>query len=146
MPHTPTPSGLSQVEVANRLAQYGPNALQKDKSRAALWQFLSQFKNPLVIILLVASAITALTGDATGALIIGTIVVLSVTLDFVQAYRAGQAADRLAQQVAVRARTLRDGLWADVPVADLVPGDWVQLSAGISSPPMRSCARPTTFL
>ena len=130
MPHTPTPSGLSQVEAASRLAQYGPNALQKDKSRAALWQFLSQFKNPLVIILLVASAITALTGDATGALIIGTIVVLSVTLDFVQAYRAGQAADRLAQQVAVRARTLRDGLWTDVPVADLVPGDWVLLSAG----------------
>ena len=130
MTNTPLPPGLSQSEAANRLTHYGPNVLQKDRHRAVLWQFLLQFKNPLVLILLVACGITALTGDATGALIIGTIVILSVSLDFVQAYRAGQAAARLALQVAVTARTLRDGRSIEVPVADLVPGDWVLLSAG----------------
>ena len=125
-----TPGGLTQSEAASRLAQYGPNVLRKAQQRAVLLQFLAQFNNPLVIILLVASAITALTGDATGALIIGTIVVMSVTLDFVQAYRAGQAAARLALQVAVTARTLRDGKPVEVAVADLVPGDVVLLSAG----------------
>ena len=125
-----TPGGLTQSEAASRLAQYGPNVLRKAQQRAVLLQFLAQFNNPLVIILLVVSAITALTGDATGALIIGTIVVMSVTLDFVQAYRAGQAAARLALQVAVTARTLRDGKPVEVAVADLVPGDVVLLSAG----------------
>ena len=125
-----TPGGLTQSEAASRLAQYGPNVLRKAQQRAVLLQFLAQFNNPLVIILLVASAITALTGDATGALILGPIVVMSVTLDFVQAYRAGQAAARLALQVAVTARTLRDGKPVEVAVADLVPGEVVLLSAG----------------
>ena len=127
---TPPATGLSQSEAASRLAHFGPNVLRNAQQRAVLLQFLAQFKNPLVIILLVASVITALTGDATGALIIGTIVVMSVTLDFVQAYRAGRAAARLALQVAVTALTLRDGKPLAVPVADLVPGDVVLLSAG----------------
>ncbi|HSN80260.1 MAG TPA: magnesium-translocating P-type ATPase, partial [Rhodoferax sp.] len=80
--------------------------------------------------LLVASAISAITGDASGALIIGLIVLMSVTLDFVQSYRAGQAADRLARQVAVTAAVLRDGAPAELPVVNLVPGDVVLLSAG----------------
>ena len=129
---TPVPQnpGLSHSEAASRLVQYGPNLLRKAQGQAALLQFLAQFKNPLVLILLVASAITGITGDATGALIIGTIVVMSVTLDFVQAYRAGQAAERLALQVAVTTRVLRDGSELDVPVSDVVPGDMVLLSAG----------------
>ena len=93
-------------------------------------QFLLHFKNPLVLVLLVASGISALTGDASGALVIGLIVLMSVTLDFVQSYRAGQAADRLALQVAVTATALRDGLPCELPVARLVPGDVVLLSAG----------------
>ena len=93
-------------------------------------QFLTHFRNPLVLILLAASAISALTGDVTGALIIGLIVVMSVTLDFVQSYRAGRAAERLALQVAVTASVLRDGKTYQLPVAQLVPGDVVLLSAG----------------
>jgi len=123
-------NGLTSAEAADRLKQYGPNRLKPALQRAMVLQFLAQFRNPLVLILLVASGISALTGDVTGALIIGAIVVMSVTLDFVQAYRAGLAAERLALQVAVTASVLRDGKPCERPVAELVPGDVVLLSAG----------------
>jgi Mg2+-importing ATPase len=123
-------NGLSSRQAAERLERVGPNRLKPSLQRAVALQFLLQFKNPLVLVLLVASGISALTGDASGALIIGLIVLMSVTLDFVQSYRAGQAADRLALQVAVTATVLRDGVPCERPVTDLVPGDVVVLSAG----------------
>jgi P-type Mg2+ transporter len=122
--------GLSSTEAANRLRQYGENRLQATENKAVALQFLMHFKNPLVLVLLAASAISAATGDVTGALIIGVIVLMSVTLDFVQAYRAAQAAQRLALVVAVTATVVRDGRACEVPVAQLVPGDVVCLSAG----------------
>ena len=127
-PHDAT--GLSSTQAAERLKRVGPNRLIPALQRAMALQFLLHFKNPLVLTLLVASGISALTGDASGALIIGLIVLMSVTLDFVQSYRAGQAADRLALQVAVTATVLRDGMPGELPVARLVPGDVVLLSAG----------------
>src|SRR5665647_1898539 len=122
--------GLSSTEAAVRMQQYGPNQLKPTRQRAILLQFLAHFRNPLVLVLLAASGISALTGDVTGALIIGAIVVMSVTLDFVQAYRAGRAAERLALQVAVTATVLRDGKPCELPVTEVVPGDVVMLSAG----------------
>ena len=125
-----SPPGLSSVEAAVRLQQYGANQLKPARQRAAALQFLAHFLNPLVIVLLAASGLSALTGDRTGAFIIGLIVLMSVSLDFVQEYRAGQAAQRLAQEVAVTATVLRDAKPCEVPVAQLVPGDVVLLSAG----------------
>lgn len=123
-------NGLSSVDAAARLKQYGPNRLKPPQQRAALLQFLAQFGNPLVLILLAAIGVSALSGDVTGALIIGLIVVMSVSLDFVQAYRAGRTAQALALKVAVIATVLRDGRTCELPVIDLVPGDVVLLSAG----------------
>ena len=125
-----SPTGLSSAEAAARISQYGPNQLKPARQRAILLQFLAHFRNPLVLVLLAASGISALTGDTTGAVIIGLIVLMSVTLDFVQEYRAGRAAEQLAAQVAVTATVLRDGKPCEVPVAELVPGDVVLLSAG----------------
>ncbi len=122
--------GLTHQEAAERLKQWGPNQLRPPLQRAVLWQFLAQFRNPLVLVLLAAIVLSALTGDASGALIIGLIVVMSVALDFVQSYRAGRAAEQLAQQVAVLATVLRNGRSCDLPVTELVPGDVVLLSAG----------------
>jgi Mg2+-importing ATPase len=122
--------GLTSAEAADRARQYGPNRMRPVLQRAVVLQFLAHFRNPLVLVLLAASGVSALTGDVTGALIIGLIVVMSVTLDFVQAFRAGRAADRLALQVAVTATVLRDGLPCELPVTELVPGDVVLLSAG----------------
>jgi Mg2+-importing ATPase len=90
-----SPEGLSSAEAAIRLAKFGPNVIHGEKKKALILQFLSKFKNPLVIILLTASGLSAFTGDAASFFIIGSIVIISVTLDFVQEYQAGQAADRL---------------------------------------------------
>ncbi|HET6420659.1 MAG TPA: cation-transporting P-type ATPase [Geobacteraceae bacterium] len=101
--------GLSSEAAAARLARFGPNLIHGERKRALLLQFLAKFRNPLVIILLAASAISAFTGDATSFFIIAAIVLMSVILDSVQECRAGQAAERLRQSVAVRVRVLRDG-------------------------------------
>ena len=125
-----TAAGLSSSEAADRLKQSGPNMLRPPRKRALVIQFLARFKNPLVIILLIASAVSAFTGDVTSFLIISAIVVMSVTLDFIQEHRAGRAAEGLRQSVAIRVRALRDGKSMEIPAATLVPGDVVLLSAG----------------
>lgn len=125
-----SPDGLSSAVAASRLAQFGPNLIHGERKRALILQFLAKFRNPLVIILLTASALSAFTGDTVSFFIIGTIVIISVSLDFVQEYRAGQAADRLRQSVAVRGQVLRDGKPLEIPLAELVPGDVALLTAG----------------
>ncbi|HEU4647689.1 MAG TPA: magnesium-translocating P-type ATPase [Gemmatimonadales bacterium] len=125
-----SPAGLSQAEAARRLTEFGPNVVRPRRERTALLEFLSRFRNPLIVLLLAASGISALTGDVASFGIIAGIVVLSVTLDFVQEHRAGQAAERLRQAVAVRVAVLRDGHPSDVETRELVAGDVVLLSAG----------------
>ena len=125
-----TSEGLSSNEAADRLQRVGPNMLRRPRKRALVLQFLIRFKNPLVIILLVASTVSAFTGDVTSFLIITAIVVMSVTLDFIQEHRAGKAAEELRQSVAIRVQALRDGKSIEIPTASLVPGDVVLLSAG----------------
>ncbi len=122
--------GLTSQQARDQLQTHGPNTLQKAAQRPLVLQFLAYFRNPLVLVLLAASVLSAMTGDASGALIIGVIVVLSVSLDFVQAHRAGRIAEGLALQVAVTATALRDGTPREIPVSELVPGDLVLLSAG----------------
>ena len=123
-------AGLSAAEAATRLAQCGPNRIGGAPARSLFVQFLRRFRNPLVIVLLAASAVSAASGETANFLIIAAIVLFSVTLDFVQETRAGQAAQRLRQSVSVRATVMRDGARREVPVADVVPGDRVLLSAG----------------
>jgi Mg2+-importing ATPase len=125
-----SPVGLSSAEAALRLTRFGPNLIHGERKKALILQFLAKFRNPLVIILLTASALSAFTGDATSFFIIAAIVLISVTLDFVQEYRAGQAAERLRQSVAVRGQVLRDGKLLEIPLAEMVPGDVALLAAG----------------
>ena len=125
-----SPDGLSSAEAVLRLAKFGPNLIHEERKRALILQFLTKFRNPLVIILLTASALSAFTGDASSFFIIGTIVLMSVTLDFVQEYRAGQAAERLRHSVVVRGQVLRDGKLLEIPLAEMVPGDVALLAAG----------------
>ena len=93
MPGPDLQQGLSSAQAALNLGQYGPNRLQPARQSAVLLQFLAHFRNPLVLVLLAASALSALTGDSTGSVIIALIVLMSVALDFVQEYRAGQSAE-----------------------------------------------------
>ncbi len=126
--------GLTNKEARRRIERFGHNILRAHPKRALIFQFLARFGNPLVVVLLAASGIAALTGDVASFLIIGVIVLISVTLDFVQEYQAGQAAERLRQSVATRATVLRDGHKTDIAMANLVPGDVVLLSAGDLAP------------
>jgi len=125
-----TPAGLGSAQVQSRLATYGPNDAATVK-RSPLWlQFLARFRSPLVIILLVASGLSAVTGDVASFLIVVTIVTASITLDFVQEVRAQNAVEALRRSVAVQATVRRDGNPVSLPIDQLVPGDIVELIAG----------------
>ena len=130
-PFTPTaPTGLTSGQAQVRLAQYGPNTFRTDAGKALVLQFLARFKNPLVLILLAASAVSAFSGELTNFILISSMVLMSVTLDFVQEYRANAAAEKLRDSVALRARVWRDNQAKEIPVTDVVPGDLVLLQAG----------------
>lgn len=126
--------GLSEAEAARRLAIHGPNVLEAGRRRALLLQFLSRFKNPLVLILLGASAIEALTGSMGSAAILAGLLAFSVTLDFVQEHRANLAAERLRIAASVRATVVRDGREREIPSEEIIPGDLVLLGAGDLAP------------
>ena len=83
--------GLTTVEAERRLHQFGPNDVTELHRQHSIVRFVSRFRNPLVIILLVASALSALTGDVASFVIVVTIVLLSVLLDFVQETQIGRA-------------------------------------------------------
>ena len=125
-----SPAGLDSAEARERLLRFGPNRLAGPPRRHLLGQFARRLGNPLVLLLLAAGAVSALTGEEASAGIIAAIVLLSVLLDQAQQQRAETAAQRLAETVALRARALRDGREQEVDVAALVPGDVVRLSAG----------------
>jgi P-type Mg2+ transporter len=123
-------AGLTTAEVQSRLATYGPNDAATVKRRPLWLQFLARFSNPLVIILLIASAVSAATGDVASFVIIFCIVMLSIIFDFVQEVRAQNAVEALRQSVAVQGTVRRDGASVSVPIHQLVPGDIVELIAG----------------
>lgn len=127
---TTTENGLTSQEATLRLARYGSNDAAAPKRAAAWLRLARRLANPLVIILLIASGLSAVTGDVASFVIITAIVSLSVLLDFVQESRAQSAIDALRAQVALRADVRRDNAETTVPVDQLVPGDIVRLTAG----------------
>ena len=123
-------AGLSSEEAARRLAAHGPNELEA-AAVLAPWQILlAQFKNVLILILLVAVGLSAVLGHATEAVVISVIIVFAAVLGFVQEYRAERAIEALRRMAAPNASVVRDGKDNDVPARELVPGDVVLLRAG----------------
>jgi Mg2+-importing ATPase len=122
--------GLSSAEAARRLDEIGPNEPARPPRRPGLVAVLAFLTNPLAVILLVASAVSALLGDVVNATLIVLMVALGVGLAFVQTHRSYRAAERLREEVAPRASALRDGAWVEVLRRDLVPGDVIRLAAG----------------
>ncbi|MBS2038838.1 magnesium-translocating P-type ATPase, partial [bacterium] len=129
-PQPPPCAGLSSQEAEERLRQFGPNRMGNQQATGAVWLFLSTFANPLVLVLLAASLLSAALGEGANAAIIALIVVLSCSLDFAQSYRSQRAAEKLRSSVATRAEVERDGLIQEVPLDQVVPGDVLVLSAG----------------
>ena len=123
-------NGLNSTEAAARLLRYGANTLDSRQKYSFLLKVLSRFRNPLVLILLVAAVISGFTGDVASLVIISTMVLLSVLLDSVQEYRAEQAAEQLKVSVALKEQVLRDGREITIRADQLVLGDVVLLAAG----------------
>jgi Ca2+-transporting ATPase len=127
---TDSTRGLSMPEAVRRLSEHGPNELQTSQG-VSPWEILAaQFKNVLIVILLIAVVLSAVLGHGIEALVIGVIVVFAVLLGFVQEYRAERAIEALRQMAAPTATVLRDGQEQDLPARDIVPGDIIRLSAG----------------
>jgi Mg2+-importing ATPase len=123
-------AGLTDEEAKRRLAEFGPNEPALEHRAEGLFQILRFFANPLVIILLIASAISAAVGELINASIIGGMVLLSVALNVMQTYRSHRAVERLRAGIVPTATACRDGAWVEIPRRDLVPGDVVRLGAG----------------
>lgn len=125
-----TEAGLDGPEAQSRLQRFGPNDAATVKHSPLWLQFLSRFRSPLVIILLVASALSAVTGDVASFVIVMSMVTFSIALDFIQEVRAQNAVEALRRSVAVQATVRRSGASLSLPVDQLVPGDIVELIAG----------------
>jgi Ca2+-transporting ATPase len=126
--------GLSEVESRRRLVEYGANELQADGRVSPLTLLLEQFKNILVVILLVAVALSAFLGHTIEASAIAVIVLFAVLLGFIQEYRAERAIDALRKMAEPSATVIRDGKEIDIPSRELVPGDIIILLTGKKVP------------
>jgi P-type Ca2+ transporter type 2C len=123
-------AGLTRSEAERRLARHGPNELEAAGAVPAWRLLLDQFRNVLILILLVAVGLSIALGHATEAIVIGVIVVIAAVLGFVQEYRAERAIEALRRMAAPTATVVRNGEELDVPARELVPGDLVLLRAG----------------
>ncbi|MDH5459108.1 MAG: HAD-IC family P-type ATPase, partial [Nitrospinota bacterium] len=127
-------SGLSTEEARLRLIEHGPNELVSADG-VTPWTVLgNQFKNVLIIILLIATVISAFLGHAIESIAIAVIVLFAIVLGFIQEYRAERAIEALKKMAAPFATVLRDGEEIRLPSRDLVPGDIVILRVGDKVP------------
>ncbi|MBI4525663.1 MAG: cation-translocating P-type ATPase [Deltaproteobacteria bacterium] len=122
--------GLSEVDAVQRLAEHGANELRAPYHISPWAIFRAQFKNVLIVILLLATALSVFLGHGIEAITIAIIVLFSALLGFVQEYRAERAIEALRQMAAPTATVLRGGEEAVVSAASLVPGDIIFLRAG----------------
>jgi Mg2+-importing ATPase len=122
--------GLSSQEAENRLRIYGYNELAKRRKRTGIVEFFLHISNPLVIILLLAGLVSTFLREIANAVIIFSMVFLSVVLDVFQESKAEKAAEMLKEKVTTTATVLRDGVKQEVKLSEIVPGDIVYLSAG----------------
>jgi len=122
--------GLSSGDAKARLERFGPNELREKPGPSVLDMFLAQFKEPLVLVLIVAAAISAALREVTEGIVIMAIVVLNAVLGVTQESRAEKALAALKKLAAPSARVRRDGATVTVPARELVPGDVVLIEAG----------------
>jgi len=126
--------GLTENEVKNRLQKYGLNKLPEKSPPSSIFVFLSQFKNPLVYILLAAGIVTFFLGDYSDTAIISFVVLINSILGFTQEKRASNALLSLKALVYPSAEVIRDGKKIKVNVLEIVPGDLVDLDQGNKIP------------
>ena len=133
------PGGLAGQEAGKRLEQYGPNKLKEARKATLLERFIDQLKDPMLIILMCAAAVSAVTSIISGeslaeVFIILIVVLLNAVLGVFQESKAEAAIEALQTMTAATSKVLRDGKTVSLPSAEIVPGDVVVLEAGDAVP------------
>ena len=132
--------GLSSQQAQERLGKYGPNKLKEAEKPTLFQRFLAQLKDPMLIILLIAAGVSALTGmlanenEWAEVIIILAVVLLNAILGVIQESKAEAAIEALQSMTAATCKVIRDGKMVSLPSAELVPGDIVILEAGDAVP------------
>ncbi|MGE4355207.1 plasma-membrane proton-efflux P-type ATPase [Halothiobacillus sp.] len=124
-----TPQGLASAEAQQRLTQFGRNALE-EKKISPLQRFLSYFWGPIPWMIEIAAILSALVQHWDDFIIILALLIFNAVIGFWQEFKAANALDALKNQLALKARVLRDGQWREVDAAELVPGDVIRLRLG----------------
>ena len=133
-------NGLSSQQAQERLAKFGPNKLKEGEKPTLLQRFLAQLKDPMLIILMIAAAVSALTGMLSGesewaeVIIIIAVVLLNAILGVIQESKAEAAIEALQTMTAATCKVIRDGKQIQLHSDELVPGDIVVLEAGDAVP------------
>ena len=123
-------NGLSGDEAGKRLLEYGPNEIKESARRTPLGMLLDQFKDFMIIVLILAAVISGLLGELADTIAIVVIVILNAIMGFIQEYRAEKAIEALKLMAAPASTVLRDGVPHSLPTREVVPGDIVLLEAG----------------
>ena len=123
-------NGLTPDDAIKRLDHFGPNELKHEAAVSPITIFVHQFKNILIVILIVAVVLSAVVGELVDAAVILIIVVFCAVLGFVQEYRAEKALEALKKMLASTVTVIRKGLTADLAATEIVPGDILVLEAG----------------
>ena len=125
-----TKAGLTSKEAAERLQKHGKNALAEGKKKSGLQVFLDQFKDLLVVILIIAALISMVSDNVESTVVIFAVLILNAVLGTVQHFKAEKSLESLKAMSSPSAKVLRDGVRSVVPSAQVVPGDIVELEAG----------------
>jgi Mg2+-importing ATPase len=127
-------SGISDHEAVKRIELFGPNILKSKKKTDPLTLMISQFKSPIILILIFAAILSIFLGDTTDALIILIIILISGILGFWQDKGAANAVKKLLAIIQIKSQVIRNGQEKEIPLEKIVPGDIVILSAGTVVP------------
>ena len=129
--------GLTAAQIQSLTEKYGPNKLKEKKKKTTFQRFLDQFKDVMILILIVAAVISFVVicveqnwGELFEPLLIVLIVILNAVMGVVQESKAEKALDALKSMSAPHARVIRDGVESIIDAAELVPGDIIRLEAG----------------
>ena len=128
------PQGLHSAMAEERLIEYGRNELDTGKKKSIALLFLEQFKDLMIIILLISAFISGIIGDLVDTIVILIIVVLNALLGFFQQYRAEKAMQVLKQMTIPKSRVMRNGILSFLSTTELVVGDIVLLESGNAVP------------
>jgi len=130
--HQTSADGLSDTEIQKRKEKYGKNAIVAKKKKPLILVFLEEFKDLMVIILIIAAILALIAGEITDGSVIIFVVILNATIGFIQKYKAGKAIEALKKLIAPRARVIRNGTQQEIDAKEIVPGDILILQEGDS--------------